>query len=247
MNDNARLPPKAAILVARRIVGDVAAAGLVPGDRLAPEHIMVAEYGVARATLREALRFLELQGVVELRRGPQGGPVLRRPDAYSLETVRLLLQFTGTPFRDIVEAREGIEPMLAQLAAQRMSAVELAEVRSSVEAMEAGLDDRSTFLDSNQRFHNAIAHGSGNAVFGYLIDALLALLDGSAMGITYPERQRVAVLQAHKRIYAALAARDGTASASAMRAHIDEYARNARRRFPATLDRPILWADGGIA
>jgi DNA-binding FadR family transcriptional regulator len=233
---------KAAIRVAQRIVADVASRGIRVGDRLPPEHIMLAEYGVARGTLRESLRFLELQGVIELRRGPHGGPIVRKPDAASLEiALTLLLQFQDAPFSTIAEARAALEPMMAQLAAHRMDEEQLAELRLSLDTMAAGLDDRATFLEMNKRFHDLIAHGSGNSMFGFLIDALLGILDGSAMGIDYPERQRIAVLDAHTRIFDAISSHDAGASASAMSAHIEEYSIYARRKFPAVLEKPIRW------
>ncbi len=51
------------------------------------------------------------------------------------------------------------------------------------------LDNQGVFLEENKRFHDVIAHGSGNMLFGLLVDALLGILDGSAIGIDYPEKQ----------------------------------------------------------
>src|SRR6476620_12570986 len=84
-------PQKTALLVARRIVGDIRRNGHVAGDRLPPEVSMLEKYRVGRGTLRESLRFLELQGVITLKPGPGGGPVVQKPDASNLATTLLLL------------------------------------------------------------------------------------------------------------------------------------------------------------
>ncbi|WP_344968426.1 FadR/GntR family transcriptional regulator [Streptosporangium fragile] len=232
------------MLVAQRIVADINRRGNTVGDRLPPERVMLDEYDVGRGTLRESLRFLELQGVISLKPGPGGGPVVQQPDATSLATtLTLLLQFENAPFRTVAEARAGLEPMMAQLAAERMSDEQLAALKSSVDTMHAHLGDQEVFLDENKRFHDIIAHGSGNAMFGYLIDALLGILDGSAIGIDYPEVRRSAVHKAHLQIYQALEARDPAASSAAMARHITEYLRYAERKFPEVLAAPIVWSN----
>jgi GntR family transcriptional repressor for pyruvate dehydrogenase complex len=228
--------------VAQRIVADINNRGNTPGDRLPPERLMLEEYNIGRGTLRESLRFLELQGVISLKPGPGGGPVVQQPDGSSLATsLTLLLQFENAPFRTIAEARGGLEPMMAHLAAERMNDDQLFSLKESVDTMAGHLDDQETFLNMNKKFHDLIARGSGNAMFGFLVDALLGILDGSAIGIDYPKPRREAVLTAHQRIYDALASRDTEASEGAMRIHIEEYVRYAERKFPEVLDAPIVW------
>jgi len=235
-------PMKTAMLVAQRIVADINARGNIIGDRLPPERAMLEKYDVGRGTLRESLRFLELQGVITLKPGPGGGPVVVQPDASSLATsLTLLLQFSDAPFRTIAEARLGLEPMMSQLAAERMSEESLTSLRESVENMYDNLGNQSIFLEENKRFHDVISHGSGNAMFGFLVDALLGILDGSAIGIDYPEPRRAAVHKAHLQIYKTIEARDPAAAAAAMRDHIQEYVRYAEKKFPEVLDAPIVW------
>ena len=73
---------------------------------------MVEELGVARATVREALRFLELQGALRIKAGPGGGPVVSAPGADDLASVLSLhLQFADASFRSVVEARCSIYPV----------------------------------------------------------------------------------------------------------------------------------------
>ena len=112
-------PPKAAVLVAQQVVDEIVSNGLEPGDMLPREKEMIAEYEVGRATLREALRLLELEGALSIRPGPHGGPMVARPTARHLaSTFALLLQLTGGKFRSIVDCRILIEPVAAAAAAR---------------------------------------------------------------------------------------------------------------------------------
>lgn len=235
-------PRKTAVLVAQRIVADIRRRGHVPGDRLPPEKLMLSEYSVGRGTLRESLRFLELQGVISLKPGPGGGPVVEVPDASGLaRSLLLLLQFNGAPFTSVIEARSDLEPLLAGLAAQRMADEQLKEIGDTIEAMREGMDDRDVFLESDRRFHEAIAWSSGNPMHGFLVEALLEMIDDAALGVDYPARYRTAVVNAHSRVYKALKNRDTQASMTAMRRHLDDFVGHATRQHPDRLTQPVSW------
>jgi DNA-binding FadR family transcriptional regulator len=235
-------PPKAAMLVAQRIVRDIGRGGIGPGELLPPERVMLEKYETGRGTLREALRLLEFQGVIALKPGPGGGPVLMSPAAANLaSTLMLLMQLNQAPYRVIVEVRNAVEPMISQLAAARMTDERLAELAGTIDAMRADLDDRDLFLESNKRFHDIIAWSSGNVLFAYLVDSMLGILDGTAIGIDYPAHRRTAILRAHEEIYEALARHDPAASEERMREHIEAYTRYAQKKFPEVLDQTITW------
>lgn len=230
------------MLVAQRIMADVDRLSLQPGDRLPPERTMLQEYGVGRGTLRESLRFLEFQGVLTIKAGPGGGPIVRQPDASNLATALvLLLQISGATFRAIADARLAIEPLLAAQAAEHISDEALAELRGTLEDMESAIENRAAFLDANKRFHDVIAWSSGNPVFGLFLDAMLDIIDGTVLGIDYPVHRREAIRHAHERIYETLRDHDRVAAHEAMLAHIREYFVHAERKFPEVLDQPVTW------
>jgi DNA-binding FadR family transcriptional regulator len=243
MNASSALrPQKSALLVAQRIVQDALRENRKPGDLLLPERTMVEKYGAGRGTVREALRLLEVQGVISLRPGPRGGPVLRTPDGTHLaSTVVLLMQLRGAPFRTIVEVRSALEPMISSLAAKRMGAESLDALHDTIDQMHREMDDQRSFLDANKRFHDVIARSCGNALFGYMIESLLGIMDGTALGVDYPMHRRGAIVLAHEEIFEALKARDAAASGTLMRRHIEAYEVYAERKFPHVMDATIPW------
>ena len=235
-------PQKAAMLVAQRIMRDVVVGRLKPGDLLLPERDMLEKYRTGRGTLREALRLLEFQGVITLKPGPGGGPVLQDPDSSHLaSTLVLLMQLKDAPFRSIVEVRAAMEPMISRLAAERMDADALTELGETIDQMRENLDDQHLFLESNKRFHDIIAWSSGNPLFGYIVQSLLGIMDGTVVGVDYPALRRVAILKAHDEIYQALAARDPEEAEARMREHIDAYVRYVEKKFPEVMDQVIRW------
>lgn len=236
-------PQKTALLVAQQIVADIQRRGNVPGDRLPPEKAMLEQYQIGRGTLRESLRYLELQGLISLKPGPGGGPVVESPTSTGLATsISLLLQLESAPYRNIVEARGSLEPAMSRLAATRISDADLAALKDNLDRMLAGIDDSETFAATNQEFHDIVAKSSGNALFAHLIDALTGILDGTSIGVEYPTPRRRAVHQAHSRIYEALAAHDAALAAEAMNEHIGEYTKYIESKYPAVVEAPISWS-----
>ena len=108
---------KAAVVVARRLVDEILRDDLAPGTRLPPEHEMLEQLEVSRGTLREALRYLELQGVISIKSGPGGGPAVAVPDGHNLASdLGLLLAMSRTPFQHVLDVRLLLEPPIAAAA-----------------------------------------------------------------------------------------------------------------------------------
>src|SRR3989442_5029833 len=106
--------PKTGEVVAERLRRQIARGELTIGQRLPPEDELMAQFGIARTTLREALRVLESQGLLEIRRGRTGGPVVTMPRIDSLaEGLAVTLQPQATTAGDLDAARQLIEPRLA--------------------------------------------------------------------------------------------------------------------------------------
>lgn len=236
------MPPKRSTVVAQRIVSDIKDRKLKAGDPLPPEHELVSEYKVGRNTCREAIRVLELQGVLTVRSGPKGGPVVAAPDSRHLaSTMALLMQFAETPFETVIEARQLLEPMTARLCAERGDAQLLTDLANSVERMARDIDDMDSFLGENRRFHDLIAWGSDNALFGYCINSLHWITDGTVLGIDYPRRFRKLVLDAHADVCSAITSRDADLAEAAMRKHMDDSRSYFERNYAREMREVLTW------
>jgi DNA-binding FadR family transcriptional regulator len=239
-----RRPQKVSLAIAQRIVDDVSLDHLGPGTKLAGERDMMSRFGTGRGTLRESLRFLEMTGVLTVKAGPHGGPIVSEPDAADLAGVLgVFMQMRGLPFKALVSAREILEPELAALAAESGTPEVVAEIGDTIEGMGSFLDDEENFLAENDRFHSAVATASGNDLFALLITSLHLITDGTPLGIGYPRSRRNAVLQAHQAVYEAIQAADAEGARWAMRRHMREFRRYVESRYPEVYERVIRWRD----
>jgi DNA-binding FadR family transcriptional regulator len=234
------------MLLAQRIVSEISDRHLSPGTPLPAERSMLETYGVARGTLREALRFLEIQGVITMKTGPGGGPTVGEPSSRNFaSTIAMVLQLENAAFREVVEARVVLEPPMAAQAAVRITDDELELLHQSVRDMRDHLDDLDFFLHENENFHDLIGKASRNGFFALIISSLNWIIDGSPLGVDYPVETRRAVLTEHQRIYRAIADRDPARAAAAMSVHIRDYAAYLERYYPQLLDARLRWEQVG--
>ncbi|HEX6754893.1 MAG TPA: FCD domain-containing protein [Mycobacteriales bacterium] len=158
------------------------------------------------------------------------------------EGLPLILQLTGASLRDVFEARTALEPMMAHLAATRMTREQLAELESTVTRMRENPDDHELFLAENQRFHGIVADATGSAILRVFNETLKSIADGAVVGVTYTARRRAAVARAHERVVEALRRRDPEAAEEAMRAHVGEAGEYWWRKYPELVSRGVRWA-----
>ena len=235
-------PPKTSERVARELVNHIVDNDLAEGTKLPNEKQLVEVFDIGRTTLREALRLLETRGVITIRSGPGGGPVVRRPRPDDLrESLTLMLQFTGSSLTDVLDARLALEPMMAGLAAQRIDAEQVAELRRSVERMRENSGNQAQFLQENQVFHSLVAEAAGSSVLWVFNETLKSIADGGVMGVEYSPPRRAAVAAAHEKIVDALASGDAHSAEEAMRQHMREAGEYWRRKYPELTSRGVRW------
>lgn len=156
---------KAHEVAADRLRRRILSGELRPGDRLPPEDQLTAELDIARTTLREALRVLESQGLLRIRRGRHGGPIVTHPDLRPAATaLAISLRLQATTVGDLAEANRLIEPQLAgRMAAERLPA-DLAALRLEVDRAAAAAEegDGVAFGAASAAVHQTLIERSGN-------------------------------------------------------------------------------------
>ncbi|MGW1991949.1 FadR/GntR family transcriptional regulator [Embleya sp. NPDC001921] len=234
--------PKASQRLAQVLARPILTGALREGDRLPNEQEMMLRYEAGRPTVREALRLLEARGLITLKSGPGGGPIVRHPRKESLgESLSLLLQIEGASFGDVADARRALEPMLARRAAERITPEQVVELDETVRLLRENPGDQQVFAAQNQRFHAVVAEAARSVVLDVFASSLKALADGVRVGVTYSARKQAAVAAAHEVIVAALRTGDPDAAEAAMREHLEEAERYWRRRYPDLMGRPVEW------
>jgi DNA-binding FadR family transcriptional regulator len=236
---------KASDVIAHDLLRYILENDLPEGSMLPVERDMLAMLGVARVSLREALRLLETRGILEIRKGPRGGPVVRRPDATHLtEALTLILQFEGATMATVFTARLALEPTLARLAAKRITRKQLAALDDSIAASVESLEDPAVFYGEDARFHGVIAEAAGPD--GVVLRVFRAQLDALRHGRQMPDpgysRHRLTrFLDMHGRITTALRAKDAPQAAELMEAHVEDVAAFWKSKHPDLYRQPIQW------
>jgi len=234
-------PQRAAIRIARKLVSEIRRRGLRPGTKLDAEHRMVEELGASRATVREALRFLELQGALRIKAGPGGGPVVSVPGADHLASVLSLhLQFAGASFQSVVDARRSIYPVLAAEAAENATRQDVLTLQESLARMHTGVGDPEFFTDEARRFMSLVATASGNRVLALLVAALHRMSEGSG---EWGERQRRSALRSYEKAVAAIERGEPDEARSIMAKSLAAATRYRERTAPDELKQPVAWMD----
>lgn len=225
-------PPKIAAVIAALLRTRIVRGELRPGQMLPSEAVLATQFGVSRPTLREALRVLESESLVMLRRGAGGGAEVSAPDpAVAARHVAFLLQMAGTTLADVYEACAVIEPAAASLLAARRTRQDLAELEAAIDAADRRLDDSPlephAIAAAMRHVHDVVLERAGNGTLqiqaGLLREVVGMHLTTVMSEIhnypTMPATSRKAT-RSFRRLLLMIDARDGRAAQAHWRAHI---------------------------
>ncbi|CCH28412.1 FCD domain-containing protein [Actinosynnema sp. NPDC047251] len=228
-----RRTEKLSEVVAREIVRDIR--DLPPATMLPAEAIMLGKYGVGRGSLREALRLLEVQGLIVIRPGPGGGPMVAQVDSVHFARVSsLYYHMSGATYGDVASALYALEPVIARLAAERHDERDLAVLRAHL----AHPDDEHA-LDTNG-FHALLAEMSGNPVLTLSARSLQRMFVERVRGLFPPER-RPKFEREHRAICQAILDGDGDLAERLTREHMRAYVDTAEDRYAAVRAETVDW------
>lgn len=229
--------------LARQIVDDIIARQLPPGTMLPSEAEMLRVYAVGRSTLREALRLLEAQGLLSMKPGPGGGPMLMQIGVEDFAHNALVhLRLRGTTYREVLEARLALAPLMARMAAEAQDPAGLTALREALQlADNANASDQDEWQYVSDVFHATIASMSGNSLLDLLGGFLREVYVSKPRAPITPSSMRSHVRAAHRQIAEAIFAGDGDLAERLMQDHMREYARRSDKRHAESLDHPVNW------
>lgn len=189
---------------------------LKAGDRLPPERELAAGLGVSRASVRQALVVLEVQGLVEVRHGEGAILLETRPDSSVISAARAHTR----RLPEVIEAREALEVKLASLAAERRTDEDLARIEDALERMEADVARGGRGLEGDELFHGAVTAAARSSLLADLMTEISAAIRESRIeSLSQPDRPQES-LASHRQIADAIRAGDAEAAADAMAEHI---------------------------
>jgi GntR family transcriptional regulator, transcriptional repressor for pyruvate dehydrogenase complex len=203
---------------------------LQPGDKLPSERELADMLRVSRGSIRDAIRGLELMGLVEPRQG--AGTIVREISANSVvNPFANALKRRKELVSELLDFRKMLEPPLAARAATHASSEEVAEMEEILRRQEEKQRQGDAAVEEDTEFHYSIALASDNSVVLKVIDILMDLLrDTRARSLQVQGRPQKS-LSGHRRILAAIKRHDGDAAKAAMRRHLDDVEEIVLNKF----------------
>jgi len=220
--------------VAQALEASIRQGQMQPGDRLPTELLLVAQFGVSRTVVREALSRLKSSGLVASRQG--SGVFVQAPRAEPLDLEKGHAASQEAVIQ-IVEVRRALEAEVAELAAARRSTADLRRIRAGVKALAKAVADGQDGVAEDVALHRVIAQASGNPFLLSTLDYLAQVLAGATRITRANEARRqdfaAAVTQEHARIVEAIEAGDPVAARAAATAHMNNAIDRIRQADPA--------------
>ena len=221
--------PKASDVLARELRERILSGELTEGTALPPERELVKQTQMSRATVREALRILEVQNLVRVRAGRAGGAFVQRPTTKSMaNSVSMLIRGRRIKLADLMETREALEPFCAELAARKRTEDELAALDRANKDISDPDADLPAFLQANLDWHVGVAMASHNELLiGFMTALSHAIYTGTENPAFVDDNVRMVTARAHRSITTAIRNRDADAAGRRMRRHVHSYAKAA--------------------
>jgi GntR family transcriptional repressor for pyruvate dehydrogenase complex len=250
-DDASALPPplrrvKLSDQIAEDLCRRIARDRMAPGQRLPNERALMRHYGCAKGTIREALKSLEVQGLVTMQSGPNGGAEIRpiSIDA-AAQQLRRFLHFRELDFAQVYAVRRGLEVALGTSVVGRLSDADLQRLDANIAACDAAaaLGQRSAGRALELAFHDLLCDASDNALLAFMCRFLNSLLrdlvEFHGGSLTEHEAFGAHNLDSHRQLVAAFRAEDADAVGRVMHAHMC-CAEHYMRRLDAAFRKDLL-------
>lgn len=233
---------KLAESVARQILRDIQDKQLSAGSTLPPESAMLDRFQIGRASLREALRILEVNGLVTLKPGPGGGPVVAAHDPRNFgQMATLHLQAIGATYRELLDARVEYETILARKAAEQEGDLAGQTVREAMDAEGQRAADDRQYSTATSGFHRSVGVAAANPVIALAAESIYSIWSVRVTAVLYPPDDRDQVAIEHEQIARAIEKHDARRAERLMREHMRSYQEYCELRYPARMDDIVDW------
>ncbi|HLY56154.1 MAG TPA: GntR family transcriptional regulator [Stellaceae bacterium] len=219
-------------VVALEIIRDVVSDDLEPGDKLPLEPDMLAKYGVSRSSLREALRLLEVQGLIVIRPGPGASTVVGRIHPANLaRTVMLYLHLDGVTYDQLLAAWLHTEPLLARLAASNPDRVLVRQYM--LPFVPAKGNEAAVPVTIGVAFHDAVARLADNPVLGLILQSIGHLVTDYTLNVVERRTLDDQLRHDHDDLADAILAGDAARAEALMREHVEHVIDLFKAYWPA--------------
>jgi GntR family transcriptional repressor for pyruvate dehydrogenase complex len=218
--------PKASDVLVHDLRERILRGEFAEGTALPPERELVVQTRMSRTTVREALRILEVQGLVRIRAGRAGGAFVQRPGNESVtSSLSLLIRGRQLRLAAVHETREAIEPVCAQLAAEHRTDADLAALKAANAPIADPNSSLADFLQANVDWHVAVATATHNELIAAFMTALSRAIYTSTENEGFIDAEvRKVTARAHNSITQAIEKRDAEAAVRRMSRHVHSYA-----------------------
>jgi DNA-binding FadR family transcriptional regulator len=221
--------PRLAELVASKLRNEILSGRLTEGDSLPRQEDLLADFKVSPPAVREALRILETEGLISVRRGNVGGAIVHLPTARGVAyMVSLVLQVQATSLDDVGAAIRDLEPLCAGMCARRPDRREeiVPVLQDLIQQQTDALGDNIAYNRVARRFHETLVQHCGNETMILVIGALESVWSAHERHVYQvgPEASpmlRRSALRAHEKLVAAIDAGNADAAAQIARRHLD--------------------------
>ena len=224
--------PKASGVLADELRAQIIGNHLASGTRLPSEADLIEQFGLSRATVREALRLLEAEGLIVVKRGPRGGLTVSRPNpSHISRSLATLIALAELPLNQLFVLRAAIEPPAAAAAAQNATPEQCERLLTAASNHPSDVEERVDF-------HLLVAELSGNGLFEMILAALHDVLTWHVEREPLTDDDVAGTEAAHLRIAKAIASGNASRAESSMHHHLERF--QQRMAEAGRLDAPII-------
>lgn len=212
--------PNLSGVIIDQIIGSLIAGNLRPGDRLPSIEDLTSQFSVGRTSVREALKALDLVGLIEIRHG-EGTFIRQDISRFVLKPLAWGILLDQAKVHELMETRRCVEGELAALAASRASQDEIAAIERALLQMGASLNDVDEYVTADLAFHLGVWAAAHNEVMSHILSGIVDLLKQTIQRVVSVPGTMEVGLTYHRPIYEAIANRDADSAAARMRNHLN--------------------------